>query len=167
MDALKLLTDQHREVEQLFKAYLELEEGDDRNRKLLFLQIADSLAAHATIEETHFYPALKEKQQDQEGDVLEAVEEHLAVKRILSDLLDMQPNDRTFDAKIKTLKEMVEHHVGEEEKEMFPEVRKVFSREELEQMGKAMEDTIAELMAEGEGEPSSEIPKQTNKAPRM
>ncbi len=165
MDALKLLMDQHRETEQLFKAYFETEEEDARNRKLLFLQIADSLAAHATIEETHFYPAVKERSKDQESDVLESLEEHLAVKRILSDLLDMQPTDRMFDAKMTTLKEMVEHHVGEEEKEMFPEVRKLFSKEELEELGKAMEDTLAELMAEGE--PSEDIPKQTNKAPRI
>lgn len=165
MDALKLLMDQHREVEQLFKAYFEAEEEDARNRKLLFLQIADSLAAHATIEETHFYPAVKERSKDQESEVLEALEEHLAVKRILSDLLDMQPTDRMFDAKMTTLKEMVEHHVGEEENEMFPEVRKLFIKEELEELGKAMEDTLAELMAEGE--PSADIPKQTNKAPRI
>lgn len=165
MDALKLLQEQHREVEQFFKSYLELEEGDSRGRKMLFLQIADSLAAHATIEEEHFYPAIKNKAKDTEPLVLESLEEHLGVKRVLSDLLDMQPTDRTFDAKIRTLKELVEHHVGEEETEMFPKIRKLFQAEELERIGEAMESTMAELMADGE--PSSEIPKQTNKAPRI
>jgi hemerythrin superfamily protein len=163
VDALKLLQSQHREVEQLFKAYGELEDGDTPGRKMLFLQLADALAAHATIEETHFYPAIKAKQTEEL--VLESLEDHLAVKRVLADLLDLQPSDRTFDAKIMTLKELVERHVGEEETDLFPKVRSMFKAEELEEIGVAMESTFAELMAEGE--PSGDIPNQTAKAPRV
>src|SRR3712207_7403878 len=89
----------------------------------LFARIADNLAAHATIEEKLFYPSVyvgptADKLQ-------EAVEEHLSAKRVMADLLDMDPLDAQFKAKMKVLQELVEHHVEEEEKDLFKDVKKL------------------------------------------
>ena len=99
----------------------------------LFIEIADKLAVHAAIEEHHFYPAVKAKRT--EDILLEALEEHLGIKRVLADLLEIEASDESFDAKIKVLKEEVQHHVGEEEKDLFPKVKKILSKDELEAIG--------------------------------
>lgn len=116
MSASDLLESQHREVEKLFK---QIEKTSSGEKKIgLFEEIADKLAIHAAIEEHHFYPAVKEKRT--EDILLESVEEHLTIKRTLADLLKMDVGDEHFDAKITVLKEEVQHHVGEEEKNLFP-----------------------------------------------
>jgi hemerythrin superfamily protein len=140
IDAIDLLTEQHREVEELF-AQLEDAEGDEKEQ--IFVQLADKLAMHAKIEELHFYPAGKDD--DTEDELLEAVEEHLAVKRVLADLLDLEVDDETFDAKCKLLQELVDHHVEEEEKTLFPKVRKVLDAEELVAIAQEMAATQSEL----------------------
>src|SRR3954466_5751849 len=121
MSAIDLLESQHREVEKLFS---QIEKAKDGAKKTeLFEEIADKLAIHAAIEEHHFYPAVKEKRT--EDILLESLEEHLGIKRVLADLLDIDASDESFDAKIKVLKEQVEHHVEEEENDLFPKVKKV------------------------------------------
>src|SRR5262245_34647036 len=109
MDALSLLMSQHEEVNALFE---EIEATDDDEDKLgLFSELADAFAAHAAIEEKIFYPAAYA---NATKDLLdEAVEEHLAAKRTLADLLKMSAEDEQFDAKVKVLKEQIEHHVEE------------------------------------------------------
>ena len=111
MNAVKMLKQQHREVEKLFKQ-LEAAKSAGPRRKI-FNEIADALAVHATIEERHFYPGVK-KQQTEEI-LLESVEEHLEIKRVIADLLEMDSDDDVFEAKVKVLQEDVEHHVEEEE----------------------------------------------------
>ncbi len=158
MDAIDLLKSQHREVEDLFS---KIEKSRDAAKKdQLFTKLADSLAVHATIEEHHFYPAVKEKRT--EDILLEALEEHLGIKRVLSDLLDTEIEDETFDAKIKVLKEQVEHHVEEEETDLFPKVRKLFDAEQLEAIGQAMSAEQAEL--EEKGNPRDAVPAETEEA---
>ncbi len=110
MSAIDLLKSQHREVEKLFKQIESAKEG--RKKMILFEEIADKLAIHATIEEHHFYPAVKEKRT--EDILLEAVEEHLTIKRTLADLMKLDVGEQSFDPKLKVLKE-VQHHVKEEE----------------------------------------------------
>ena len=117
MNAVKMLKQQHREVEKLFEKF-EGAKSPDRRRKV-FEEIADALAVHAAIEERHFYPGVKKRQT--EDLLLESVEEHLEIKRVIADLLHTEPQDDAFDAKVKVLQEDVEHHVEEEEKELFPE----------------------------------------------
>src|SRR6267142_2435868 len=135
MDAIELLKSQHREVEALFK---KIEKAEGEEKQEIFEQIADALAVHAAIEEKHFYPASRSARTE---DLLqEAVEEHLSVKRIIADLLEMDPAEAQFDAKIKVLQEQVEHHVEEEEKDLFPKARKVLSEDELDDLGVVMED---------------------------
>ena len=109
MDATKLLKQQHDEVKGLFKQFESAEE--DSEKQECFDEIANAFAAHGEIEEKIFYPAvyigdLKEKLQ-------EAVEEHLAAKRVVADLLEMEPSDEQFDPKMKVLKQLIEHHVEE------------------------------------------------------
>src|SRR5688572_10380653 len=116
MNAIEMLEAQHREVDELFQQLDETE--DDEECEQLFVQLADKLAMHAKIEETHFYPAVKAART--EDILLESLEEHLAIKRCLADLVDMDVDDETFEAKLKVLQEQVEHHVEEEETELFP-----------------------------------------------
>jgi hypothetical protein len=157
MNAIELLKRQHAEVRDLFT---QIEEESDEDEKLELLQeLADSLAAHATIEEKIFYPAAYAG--DTEDMLLEAVEEHLSMKRLIADLLEMSPDDDNFDAKIEVLKEQVEHHVEEEEGELFPAVRRELKAPELKKLGEEMELMFQEQMA---GTPSAAIPMQTAQA---
>ena len=155
MSAIDLLESQHREVEKLFN---QLEKAKDVDRKAnLFDDLADKLAVHAAIEEHHFYPAVKAKRT--EDILLESLEEHLGIKRVLADLLKIDAGDDTFDAKIKVLQEQVEHHVEEEESDLFPKVRKVLDAAELAALEQEMVAEQEEL--EDAGDPRRAIPGQT------
>ena len=156
MDAIELLKAQHREVEALFGA-LGRAKGPDRKDRL-FDQIADKLAVHASIEEIHFYPAVKARRT--QDILLESLEEHLGIKRVLADLLDIDALDETFDAKIKVLEELVRHHVDEEEHELFPKVKKLMDRQALESLASAMEDTETRLLEIGT--PRKTVPGETS-----
>ena len=145
MNAIKMLKQQHREVEKLFKQFESAKSAGPRQKA--FEEIADALAVHATIEEKHFYPAVKKAQT--EDILLEAVEEHLEIKRVIADLLEMDGGEDQFAAKVKVLQEDVDHHVEEEQDELFPKVEKLIDAETLEAIGEAMEETQAELIAEG------------------
>lgn len=157
MEATKLLKKQHEEVKGLFAQYGESEAPNEK--KALFEKIADSLAAHSTIEEKIFYPAVYVG--PLKSQLEEAVEEHLAAKRIIADLLGMAPEDEQFDAKMDVLEEAIEHHVEEEEGELFPKVEKNFDTSELEAMGKEMESMFEDLL---EHEPRRDVPKETDEA---
>jgi hemerythrin superfamily protein len=158
MNAIEMLKAQHREVEDLFK---EIEKEKDAGAKdQLFTRIADKLAIHAAIEEHNFYPSVKAKRT--EDILLESLEEHLAIKRVLADLLEIDSLDETFDAKIKLLKEEVQHHVKEEEGDLFPKVRKILSKEDLDVIAQQMVAEQEEL--EEAGEPRNSIPAETSHA---
>lgn len=158
MNALELLIAQHDDVEQLFT---ELEESDDATTKAeLFAELADQLAAHAKIEETIFYPAVMAKQT--EDLLLESVEEHLAIKRVLADLLELDPDDDQFDAKLSVMKEQVEHHAREEEEgELFPKVKRLMSADELDGLGGEMAARFIALLDKA---PREEVPGETDHA---
>src|SRR5690349_10988544 len=123
VDPVKLLKEQHREVESLFEEYEGLGENAAKSKQQLFEEIADRLAAHSAIEERLFYPACRNEKT--EGQLRESLEEHLAVKRVIADLLQLAPDDEAFDAKMKVLQELVDHHVDEEEKELLPKATKL------------------------------------------
>jgi len=158
MNAIKMLKQQHREVEKLFKQFESAKSAGPRQKA--FEEIADALAVHATIEEKHFYPAVKKAQT--EDILLEAVEEHLEIKRVIADLLEMDGGEDQFAAKVKVLQEDVEHHVEEEEGEMFPKVEKLFDDEQLEAIGALMDETQEQLKREGN--PRDAIPGETDAA---
>jgi hemerythrin-like domain-containing protein len=159
MNAIKLLEQQHREVEKLFEQF-EKASGKAKKTKLqLCRKISDALAVHATIEEKIFYPATKDARTEEL--LHEAVEEHLSAKRIIADLLELDEIDEQAEAKMSVLKEQIEHHVEEEEKELFPKVRKLLDSERLEELGDEMQTMADELE---QGEPRMRIPDETGDA---
>jgi len=161
MNAIELLESQHREVEKLF-AKLE-KASTAREKAKLFAQLADDLAIHATIEEHQFYPAVRAKRT--EDILLESLEEHVGIKRVVADLLEINTSDETFDAKIKVLKEQVEHHVKEEEGELFPKAKKVLDAKEMEALGAALADERDVILEQGK--PRDAIPAETAHAARL
>ena len=154
MNAIELLKSQHGEVK---KAFAEIEDAEGREKLRIFDKIADSLAVHAAIEEKHFYPSCN--WEDTEDLLREAVEEHLSVKRLIADAMKCRPGDPQFDAKIKVLKEQVLEHAEEEEKKLFPKVRKHLSVDELDDLGMVMEDLAGELKEKGS--PRMQVPSET------
>jgi hemerythrin superfamily protein len=158
VNAIDLLEQQHREVEELFEEFEGAGERAKKTKERLCREISDALAIHAEIEEKLFYP--ESKQEDTEEVLREAVEEHLAMKRVLADLIEGDVEDDQFDARMKVLKEQVEHHVEEEEQELFPKVRKALSKDELDDLGERMQTLAEEL--EAQGDPSRMIPGQTD-----
>jgi len=159
MDAVDLLESQHRDVEDLFDRIQKAEDASDE-KGALFDELADNLAIHAAIEEHQFYPAVKHRRT--EDILLESLEEHLAIKRVLADLLDTDIGDPTFNAKLTLLKETISHHVKEEESDLFPKVKKLFSEEELEALGEDMESEVEQLQEEGDARML--VPQETGHA---
>ncbi len=158
MNAIELLKQQHQEVNELFSKFEGASEGAEKTRERLCQQIGDALAVHATIEEKIFYP--ESKQQNTEELLRESVEEHLSIKKLIASIMESELDDPQYEAKIQVLKEQVQHHVQEEESELFPLVAKSCSREELEDMGDRMKEMADELVEEGQ--PRASIPGQTD-----
>jgi hemerythrin superfamily protein len=144
-DAIALLTADHRQVSAMFKQFEELGERAKASKKKLADQICTALRLHTQIEEEIFYPAVREASKDLEDLVDEAVVEHASAKDLIEQLEAADPEDDLYDAKVKVLGEQVEHHVGEEEKEMFPKVRKLSL--DLVELGQEMADRRDELAA--------------------
>jgi hemerythrin-like domain-containing protein len=138
MDAFELLKQDHEKVSGIFEKLEPTTERGVKTREELFAQLKQELDIHARIEEEIFYPAIREAKETHEI-TLEAFEEHAVVKQLLSELDELPKDDETWGAKLKVLKENVEHHVDEEEDEMFPGARKVLSSEQIEQLGARME----------------------------
>ena len=135
MNAIDFLNEQHDLVDELFAKIHRARTTDAKTA--LFEQLGDALAIHATIEEKLFYPAVKARRTEEI--LLEALEEHLAIKRVLADLLEIDATDESFDAKMEVLQEQVEHHVEEEKSELFPKVEKLFDATSLDQLGEQLE----------------------------
>jgi hemerythrin-like domain-containing protein len=134
MNSLTLLRKDHREVKDLLK---EASDADTAQKRKLFEQIKSELQVHEAIEEEIFYPALKEHPKTKEL-ALEAYEEHHVVDQVISELDALSPDDETWDAKFSEMEENLKHHINEEEREMFEQAQKVFSDDELEQLGEQM-----------------------------
>ena len=146
MDAIDLLKQDHRKVEKLFSEIEKSKDGRDR----LFTELATELTVHAEIEEQLFYPAVQNAKQTHDL-VLESFEEHKQVKMVLADLEKTDKSTDTWLARLKVLMEDVQHHVKEEETELFPRVKeKILSREELENLGQRMEAMKARQLAAAE-----------------
>lgn len=158
MNAIELLKQQHREATDLFEKFEETSEEAEKTREKLCQQIGDLLAVHAEIEEKIFYP--ESKQENTEQLLRESVEEHLSVKRLLADIIESGFDDPQFEAKMAVVKEQFEHHLEEEERELFPLIAKSCPQEELEDMGKRMQEMAEEL--EEEGQPRASVPGQTD-----
>jgi len=142
-DAIKLLKDDHKEVKTYFKQYETLE--NDAEKRALADKICLALTVHAQIEEEIFYPAAREAIDD--DDLLDEAEvEHASAKQLIAEIQAMQVSDRLFDAKVTVLGEYIDHHVEEEETEMFPESRE--SDLDLKALGAQLAERKAALMAQ-------------------
>jgi hypothetical protein len=146
-DAIQLLTADHKEVKALFKAYEQLveAEGDDDERLQLALDICTKLSVHTTVEEELFYPAARDVLEDDKDLVDEADVEHACAKDLIAQIMESTPDDPLFDAKVKVLGEYIDHHVKEEEREMFPKIQE--SDLDVEALGEEMVQRKEELLA--------------------
>ena len=125
-DAIKLLMSDHKDVKALFKQYDQLVEGENSSeeKQALAEQICQMLTVHATVEEELFYPAAREVLGEDEDLVDEADIEHASAKDLIAQIQSSAPDEDHYDAKVKVLGEYINHHVQEEEAEMFPKVKK-------------------------------------------
>ena len=146
MDAIDYLRRQHHEMERALAQVLDAGNADGMRSR--FADVADQLTMHIESEEQVFYPAVKA--QRTEDILLESLEEHLSLKRLLSDLLEMEPGDKTFEAKFKVLKEQAEHHHKEEEEHLFPKVGKLLDAGRRASLGDQMQALQTKLRRAGE-----------------
>lgn len=138
MNVFTLLKTDHKKVAGILEKLDSTTERGVKTREDLFAQLKTELDVHARIEETIFYPAIKEAAETRDI-TLEAFEEHRLVKQLLGELQTLGKDEETWTAKFSVLKEQIEHHVEEEEGEMFPKARKVLGEEEAEALGTRME----------------------------
>jgi hemerythrin superfamily protein len=129
----------HRQVEEWFKAFEKAGDTAYKTKRRLVDRIIAALSQHAAIEEEEFYPAVRALDPVADDQVLEALEEHHIVKWELQELVDLDPKDERFAAKVTVLIENVRHHVKEEEGELFPSVRSAMSRAQLQEIADRLE----------------------------
>jgi iron-sulfur cluster repair protein YtfE (RIC family) len=149
MDAISLLTEDHRKVRKLLDDLSKTTTRAAKKRADLLAKIAAELEAHTAIEEEIFYPAFKEAGQKSDDDKMffEAMEEHRAAgELVLPDLLKTDVGSEQFGGRAKVLKELVEHHADEEEKLMFPRARKLLGKPALQDLGAELEARKKELL---------------------
>ena len=137
MDAITLLKDDHDAMKKLLAEIKDTTDRAEKTRGELFSKIKMDLTVHEVIEEEIFYPALKEHPKAREI-VLEGYEEHHVVDEIMGELEGLDPTDERFGPKAKVMAENIEHHIEEEEGQMFKQARQVFDAEELAELGERM-----------------------------
>lgn len=137
MDAIALLKDDHEKVKKILAEGESTTERGEKTRTELFATLKGELIVHERIEEEIFYPELKAHPRARDI-VLEGYEEHHVVDEIMGELEALDVTDETWGAKFKVMKENIEHHIEEEEGEMFKQARAVFDRDELEDLGRRM-----------------------------
>lgn len=150
-DALTVLSSDHAEVKQMFEEYRQLVQNnaDDDRRGELAGWICSALTVHAEIEEDIFYPALRERLEDDLA-LHQAEVEHAIARDLVEQIEAMEPDDALFDARVLVLAEYVEHHVQEEESEIFPQAEK--SGIDLDELGAELVERRHELRAELEAD---------------
>ncbi len=150
MDAIRLLKEDHQKVRRLLEELAATTERAVKKREELLHKIAKELELHTAAEERVFYPAFRQADgKEHERMVAEALEEHRAVDElVLPDLLKTEVGGVSFSGRAKVLKELVEHHADEEEKELFPKARKALGKEELLELGEQMTDLKRSLETE-------------------
>ena len=154
-DAIKLLMQDHKDVKALFKEYDKLvkAEAEADQKQPLAEQICMMLTAHTTVEEELFYPAARDMLKEEADLVDEAEVEHASAKDLIAQILGGSPSDDLYDAKVKVLGEYIDHHVKEEETEIFPKVRK--TELDLKSLGESLAQRKEELMGEAQAVPAA------------
>jgi hemerythrin-like domain-containing protein len=138
MDALRLLKADHDKVRKLLDELDRTTERGVKTRSELFATIKGELTVHETIEEEIFYPALLEKAKTHDI-TLEGYQEHHVVDLLMGELEDLDVADESWGAKAKVMKENIEHHIEEEEGDMFVKTRQVFDDDDLDELGRRMQ----------------------------
>jgi hemerythrin-like domain-containing protein len=152
MNAITMLTEDHRAVRKLLSELESTTERGVKTREELFSRLKADLTVHEIIEEEIFYPALKEHPKAKDI-VLEAYEEHNVVDTLMGELSSLPVDDERWGAKAKVMQENIEHHIEEEEGDMFKKARQVFDEAELEELGERM--ARRRLSAERETAPAT------------
>ena len=147
MDALKLLKQDHEKVKKILSELDETGEKAVKTRTTLFAKLKRELTVHEIIEEEILYPAFEE-QAKLKDIVLEGYQEHHVVDLVLGEISQLSPDDEKWGAKLSVAKENVEHHIEEEEGEMFKKARQLFDFSELEQLGQRLEARKKEVEKE-------------------
>ena len=137
MNAITMLTDDHRAVKKLLSELESTTERGVKTREELFTRLKADLTVHEILEEEIFYPALKEHPKAKDI-VLEAYEEHNVVDTLMGELSSLPVDDERWGAKAIVMKENIEHHIEEEEGDMFKKARQVFDEAELQELGERM-----------------------------
>ena len=148
MDAISLLKADHDKVKKMLAEGESTTERGEKTRTELFATLKGEMIVHERIEEEIFYPELKAHPKAKDI-VLEGYEEHHVVDEIMGELEALDVTDETWGPKCKVMKENIEHHIEEEEGEMFKQARQVFSDEELAELGDRMQARKDELLAAG------------------
>ncbi len=153
MNAIDLLKEDHQKVKKLLTELTETTTRAEKTRRQLLEKIEHELAVHTRLEEEIFYPAFKKAGNSEHAETyFEALEEHRAVEQlVLPDLKNTDTTSEKFSGRAKVLKELVEHHADEEEKEMFKMAKKAMSAEELKTLGEQMQQRKSELQREMSG----------------
>ena len=153
MDAIELLKSDHKKVRDLLGQLTDTTSRAEKTRTDLLEKIRMELEAHTTIEEEIFYPAFREAgKKDEEEMYFEALEEHRAAgDLVLPDLLKTEVTSEKFSGRAKVLKELIEHHADEEEKEMFPKAKQLLDKQQLQELGERMQQRKQELLEAGPG----------------
>jgi hemerythrin superfamily protein len=143
-DALELLEQDHREVEELFHEFGEMD-GDDKRKGEIAGRICRALEVHAEIEEQIFYPRAREATKDDDL-IDEAIVEHASVKHLIGEIEAMEVGEELYAARVRVLEEMVKRHIQEEEEELFPEL--VSAKMDTKEVGRELAERKQKLMAE-------------------
>jgi hemerythrin-like domain-containing protein len=165
IDAITLLTQDHKAVQKIFKEFDKLKQngGSDDEKSELGTRACQELTVHAQIEEEIFYPAVRAAIEDQ--DLMDEAEvEHGTAKELIAQLESMEPGDDMYDARFTVLSEYIKHHVKEEQDEMFPKARK--AKLDLKQLGEEMLLRKQELRAELGMEESDDSEDDAESRPR-
>lgn len=151
MNAIELLKTDHETVKTLLSKLMNTSDRAIKTRADLLDKIRNEVSIHTTIEEEIFYPAFQQAgNKDEAKMVAEAKEEHRAVESlVLPDLFKTDPGSIEFAGRMKVLKELLEHHMDEEEQEMFKDAKKLLSSEQLKTLGQQMDERKTKLKKSG------------------
>ncbi|HWI15942.1 MAG TPA: hemerythrin domain-containing protein [Burkholderiales bacterium] len=157
-NAIDMLLEDHKQVQKMFKDFEKLDREDTEACQELVTTACIALKVHSMLEKELFYPAVRDQVDKEEDEDLlnEAEVEHQTVDQLIETIEGMDPGDAMYAAHFTVLSEYVKHHVQEEEKEMFPRVKKLKSLD-LEALGEEMKARKQELMAEFGGEEDAEL----------
>lgn len=157
MNAIDFLVSQHRSMETMLAGVMD---AGPEARQRLYAEVADQLTMHISAEEVVFYPAVRAART--EDILLESLEEHLSLKRLMADLLALNSDEQTFEPKFKVLKEQAEHHHKEEEEHLFPKVKAALDASRLNELGAQM--IALQTQQKMEGSPRDNVAGETDAA---